>query len=511
MSGVDFAFINDVEVNAAGTILYIGDFLLGQVYKIDPTPGTPTLTDTCDLVTLNKTAAFPADIGVTAPYGMALDSTEAYLYVCGGSLDGTKTDGYIRLVTTSDMSVAANDLFDDQNWPSGAWTFNVRLKNDGNLYLSLADSTTVLVYEQPFTPSTGNISTNFLYDLAALPLDIDLDLAVEWENVRAVHLKDDILYVADLTANTITSVNAANLLVMGQIGSPAVVGRGKASMAGPGGVVVYGEEIWFSDTFNNRVIRGYRFFPNIEKGTGRITYLIAPPATISATYQARFAPYQGAWKNIPEAGVYGRNFVADTNLLYVSTLGRGTPTTVTQDGGMGQYANMLAHLPTPIDCPTKSPRVTDEYIFAPEPLPITGETGGTPYARLPVINRFPASAQEIRPYYGGGSRFDFDRICFIQGPGQGHADDNPPLDYVQRGFEATGTFPGFDTLETFPLKTISIPRVIFSTAIMEINGEGYLVIFSTYKAEERNRLNDGTPIAADLFKLFGNPGIRTRY
>jgi len=510
-SGNDFVFIHDVEINAAGTLIYVGDFLTGKIYKIDPTGGSPTVSATADLVSLSKTSAFPAAIGVTAPYGMCLDDTEAYLYVCGGSLDGSKTDGYIRLISTGAMTAAANDLFDDQNWPSGSWTFNMRLKTDGNVYLSLADSTTVLVYEQPFTPSTGNISGNFLYDLASLPLDIDLDLAVEWENVRAVHLKDDILYVTDLTANTITSVDAANLTVLGQIGSPAVVGRGKASMAGPGGVAVLDDEIWFSDTFNNRIIRGYRHFPNVERGTGRITYLIAPPATISATYQARFAPYQGVWKNISEAGVYGRNFVTDNNLLYISTLGRGTPTTVTQDGGMGHYANMLAHLPTPIDCPTKSPRVTDEYIFAPEPLPITGETGGTPYVRLPVINRFPASAQEINPYYGGGSRFDFNRVCFIQGPGQDHADDNPPLDYIQRGFEATGTFAGFDTLETFPIKTISIPRVIFSTAIMEIGGEGYLVIFTTYRAEERNRLNDGTPIAADLFKLFGNPGLRTRY
>ena len=514
ISGVDFMHCHDVEVSSDGSVIYIGDFLAGKIFKANPSGGSPVTTATADLVAQSKTAAFPADIGATAPYGMCLDATGAHLYVCGGSLDGTATDGVIRDINTSTMLAAANDLFDNQNWPSGAWPFNVRLAYNGDLYLTLADTTTLLAYEQPFTPATGNVSTNFLYDISDLPLDIDLDLAVEWENVRAVHIKDDILYVTDLTANTITSVDAASLLVLGQIGSPAIVGRGKASMAGPGGVVVDGNEIWFTDTYNNRIVKGYRYFPNVEKGTGRITYLIAPPATITCTFQARYAPYQGYWRFLDSAGVYGRHFVADTNLLYISTLGRGTPTTVTQDGGMGFYANMLAHLPTPIDSPNKSPRVTDEYIFAPEPLPITGETGGTPFARLPVINRYPASAQEINPYYGGGSRFDFNRVFFIQGPGRAGSTEwggTIPLDYSQRGFEATGTFPGFDTLETFPLKTLSIPRVIFSTAIVEINGEGYLAIFATYKAEERNRLNDGTPIVADLFRLYGNPGIKTRY
>jgi sugar lactone lactonase YvrE len=514
VGGHTFTFCHDVEVNAAGNVIYVGDFLTGKVLKVDPTPGTPTLTATADLVTQSKTSAYPAAVGVTAPWGMALDDTESHLYVCGGSLDGNSTAGFIRDIDTSTMVAAANDLYDPQNWPSGSWPANIRFANNGNAYVLLADVTSMQVYEQPFTPVSGKISTNFLYDTADLPLDIDLDLAVEWENVRAVHLKDDILYVADVTTNTLTAIDATSLTVLGQIGSPAVVGRGKASMAGPGGVVVYDDELWFADTYNNRVVRGYRYFPNVERGTGRISYLIAPPATITCTYQARFAPYQGCWRFINESGVYGRHYVSDTNMIYISTLGRGTPTTVTQDGGMGFYANMLAHLPTPIDSPNKSPRVTDEYLFAPEPLPITGETGGTPYARLPVINRYPASAQEINPYYGGGSRFDFNRVFFIQGPGRAISTewgDNVPLDYSQRGFEATGTFPGFDTLETFPLKTISVPRVIFSTAIVEIDGEGYLVIFSSYRAEERNRLNDGTPIAADLFKLFGNPGIRTRY
>jgi len=512
----NFVYLHDVEINAAGDIIYVGDFLASKIYKINPTGVSPAHIATINLISAGKAVQYPPPVGASCPYGMYLDALETHLYVCGGSIGGDETAGVIRVVNTATMTITDDDLYDLQNWASGSWPFNGRIKrDDGNVYITMVTPGTTKVYEQPFTPVSGDISGNFLYDLADLPLDIDLDLAVEWENVRAVHLKDDILYVTDLTANTITSVSAVSLTVLGQIGSPVVVNRGKASMAGPGGVVASTNEIWFSDTYNNRVIKGYRHFPNIERGTGRITYLIAPPASITATYQVRYAPYQGHWRFLKESGIYGRHFVSDNNVIYVTTLGRGTPTTVTQDGGMGYYANMIAHLPTPIDAPNKSPRVTDEYIYAPEPLPITGETGGTPFARLPVINRYPASAQEINPYYGGGSRFDFNRVFFIQGPGRSQdfswGATDMPLDYSQRGFEATGTFPGFDTLETFPLKTISIPRVIFSTAIVEIDGEGYLAIFATYKAEERNRINDGTPIVADLFKLFGNPGIKTRY
>lgn len=176
---------------------------------------------------------------------------------------------------------------------------------------------------------------------------------------------------------------------------------------------------------------------------------------------------------------------------------------------MGLYANMIEHLPTPGDTPTKSPRVGDEYIFAPNPIPITSEATGTPYVQLPVINRFPASAQEIYPMYASGSRYDFNRILFMQGPGPGWPDETPG-DWVGRGYDATGTFPGFDILETFPMATLSIPRLIFATAIVEVQGKAYLAIYSTYQAHAENIIGDGS-ITADLFRLFGNAGIKPRY
>lgn len=507
-SGTNIAYVHDLSLNALGTELYVGDLLASKVFKVDPTLNPPTLTSTCNLISANKAVQWPPAVGEGCPFGMELKADGSKLYVCGGSVDGETTGGVIRVINTSNMTITDDDLYDGQHWPSGSFPFNIRFNKDGDAYVLLSNR--VLLYEQPFTPATGSIAGNFLYDVADVPVNIDLDLAVEWENVRAVHIKDDVLYVADMTTNTLTSVDAESLTVLGQIGSPAVVGRGMAATAGPGGVAVHEEEIYFTDTFNNRLVKGYRFFPNVERGTGRISYLIAPPATHTVTYQARYAPYQGYWKLLNEPSLHGRHYVTDNNTMYLTTLGRGTPTIVTQDGGMGFYANMISHLPTPTDTPTKSARVTDEYLFAPEPLPITGETGGTPFARLPVINRYPASAQEINPLYGGGSRFDFTRVLFVQGPGPNWPDATPK-DYVQRGFEATGTFPGYDTLETFPLQTVSVPRLLFSTAIVEIEGQAYLVIFTCYRAEHRNRLNDGTPIVADVFKLFGNPGIKARY
>ena len=447
-SGTNIAYVHDLSLNAAGTELYVGDLLASKVFKVNPTLGTPTLTDTCALISEGKAVQWPPDVGVGSPFGMELSADGSTLYVCGGSLLGTTTGGVIRVITTTDMETETYDYYDNQHWPSGSFPFNIRFANSGNIYILLSNR--VLVYSQPFiAPPLGNIASYFLYDVADVPVNIDLDLAVEWENVRAVHIKDDILYVADMTTNTLTSVDAESLTVLGQVGSPAVVGRGMAATAGPGGVVVYDEEIYFTDTFNNRLVKGYRFFPNVERGTGRISYLIAPPATHTVTYQARYAPYQGYWKFLNEPSLHGRHYVTDNNTMYLTTLGRGTPTIVTQDGGMGFYANMISHLPTPTDTPTKSPRVTDEYLFAPEPLPITGETGGTPFARLPVINRYPASAQEINPLYGGGSRFDFTRVLFVQGPGPDWP-STTPKDYVQRGFEATGTFPGFRHIRDLP-------------------------------------------------------------
>jgi len=508
-SGTDIAFVHDLSLNqASGNYLYVGDLLASKVYKVDISGGTPTLADTCDLISEGKAPQWPPAVGVGCPFGMELNADASKLYLCGGSLNGETTGGVIRVVNTSTMEITDDDLFDNQHWPTESFPFNIRFNKDGDAYVLLSNR--VLLYNQPFVPSSGSIAGDFLYDVADVPLNIDLDLAVEWENVRAVHIKDDVLYVADMTTNTLTSIDAVSLTVLGQIGSPAVVGRGKASTAGPGGVIVHNTEIYFSDTLNNRVVKGYRFFPNVERGTGRLTYLIAPPATHTVTYQVRYAPYQGYWKFLNEPSLHGRHYITDNNTMYLTTLGRGTPSIVTQDGGMGFYANMIAHLPTPTDTPTKAPRVTDEYLFAPEPLPITGETGGTPFARLPVINRYPATAQEVNPMYGGGSRYDFTRMLFMQGLGPNWPSETP-VDYVQRGFECTGTFPGYDTLETFPLQTISVPRLLFATAIVEIEGQGFLVIFTCYRAEQRNRLNDGTPIVADVFKLFGNPGVKARY
>jgi hypothetical protein len=261
----------------------------------------------------------------------------------------------------------------------------------------------------------------------------------------------------------------------------------------------------------------YRHFPYVERGTGRVEFLIAPPKTTSITFQARYTPYQGKWDKLQRVGpVYGRNFVTDNNLMYITTMGRGTPTTVSPSSGLSFYSNMIQRLPCPIDVPEKAPRVTDEYIFAPELLPVTS-VGATPFVRLPVINRYPSSAQEMQPVYGGGSRFDFTRFFFLQGPGRGWAVDSSGLDtdvppsWSPRGYYGNGVFPGFETLITFPLQAISIPRLVFSTMVVELEGEGYLLVYSAYRSAECNVINDGSPIAVDVFKLFGNPGIKTRY
>jgi hypothetical protein len=154
--------------------------------------------------------------------------------------------------------------------------------------------------------------------------------------------------------------------------------------------------------------------------------------------------------------------------------------------------------------------VSDEYLFAPEPLPvISGMT--SPFIQLPVINRYPSTSHEMYPVYGSGSRFDFNRFFMLQGPGKGWPDNDVPEDFMRRGYLVNGRFPGFDTLITFPLQTMAIPRMIFGTMVVEIDGEGYLIIYTSYSCSNTNILNDGSPLSADVFKLYGNPGIKTRY
>jgi hypothetical protein len=518
----------DIEVTADGSLLFVGDVMRAEVIKINPTGGTPTQVGSRTSVGYWWKAPNNPPSKGGCPFALQLTPDETELWVSGGNDVGYDYP-HIRVITVSDMSLSER-LIDTQNWIEDDVPYGIRYNNDASkLYLFMDEQ--VLIYDvngsSPWFnvsgTDPGDLAGSFDYNLHDLPVSIDLTLPIPWANCRAVHAKDDVLYTADPASNTLTAVNMDSLRVLGVVNSPAMVGQGKASTAGPGGVAVIGQEIFFSDTFNNRVVKGYRRFPSVERGTGRLQYLIAPPSTMTVTMQARYTPYQGQWNTVSTGPVYGRHFVTDSNLMYVTTMGRGTPTVVSPSSGTSFYSNMISHLPTPMDVPSKAPegnvscRITDEYLFAPELLPLSDGKGTSPFLRLPVLNRYPSSAQQISPWYGGGSRFDFNRFFFLQGPGRGHAVNTAgapieaPNIFTPRGFVTMGVFPGFDTLETFSLTALSIPRLVFSTMVVELEGEGYLLIYSSYSSTEENIINDGSPIVADVFKLYGNPGIKTRY
>ena len=521
-----FKHVRDLTLTSAGDILLAGDPIRGEIVKINVAGGSPIFIDR---LVVGRSGAAP-DAGndsYASPFGQVLNAGETLLYFGGGKWDDSALPNitgksFIRVVDfVSTPMVLLDGYFDDQHWIEGhpylgaSPVYQMKPERNGNMWVLTGQD--ILLYEQPFTPSLSNISTNFMYAVSDIPANIDLGLAIPWLNARAVHFKDDILYVTDVAANTVTAFDAVSLMLIGQVGSPAMVNRGMTSTAGPSGVSVIGDRIYITDSYNNRVLSSYRHLPYVERGTGRLTYLIAPPETSHVTFQVRYTPYQGKWDKLPRVGpVYGRHFVTDNNLIYVTTMGRGTPTRVSPASGMGFYSNMIQRIPCPIDVPEKTPRVTDEYLFAPELLPVT-DVGATPFMRLPVLNRYPSSAQEMQPLYGGGSRFDFNRFFFVQGPGPGWAVDeagtptDTPPSWTPRGYYANAVFPGFDTLMTFPLQTISIPRVLFSSMVVELEGEGYLLIYSCYRSAAGNIINDGSPITADVFKLFGNPGIKTRY
>lgn len=531
-----FRYINDICVLSDGSALFVSDGSTGLLTSIDPTGGAPVKLDSIRLGWNWP----PADNGRNI-LGCELSPGEDYVYVCGGGApdigNGGEYDDYegvphIRVIAIADLdgdSSAIDNLVihdkyrDEKFWAPEDTPVNIHYATNGDIYVMLMDD--MVVYTPTatdFANSGSDISGGFNYNIYDLPVTIDLELQLPWFNCRAVAAVSNVLYVADPTANSLTAVDLESLRVLGTIGNPSSIGRGKASFAGPGGVAVIGQRLFFSDTFNNRVVSGYRYFPNIERGTGRLNYLIAPPAAMTVTYQVRYTPYQGQWNTINLGAIYGRHFVTDNDKIYLTTMGRGTAQRVAPNSGVSYYANMISHIPTPADVPPKGQegsigaRVTDEYLFAPQRLDIIDD-GGTPFVSLPIINRFPSSAQEMNPWYGAGSRFDFNRFFFIQGPGAGHAVDSGGTTVesyemrTPRGFLANGFVPGFDTLLTFPLQDISIPRIIFSTMTVELNGQGYLLIFSSYAARKGNALNNGNIIAADVFRLFGNPGIKTRY
>jgi hypothetical protein len=523
--------INDIDINAAGTVLAVTDIMRAEVIKID-TSTRLQIGNRFDAGYMWKDLiAAGLGGGQGTPFAILFSPDESDLWFTGGpDQAGPRNYNSIRSIDVSTMTI--NDWWvDANNWLPNDLPYGMRYNYDkSKLFLFMDEET--LIYDlnasSPYLNVTGSdpgdIGGSFEYNLADLPVSIDLELPIPWLNCRAVHAKNDVLYVTDPAANTMAAVNMDSLRVYGMINSPAMVGIGKASTAGPGGVCVIDEEIFFSDTLNNRVVKGYRRFPSVERGTGRLQYLIAPPSTMSVTMQARYTPYQGQWKTLSKIGpIYGRHFVSDANLMYLTTMGRGTPTTVSPASGTSFYSNMISHLPCPIDIPSKAPegyaaaRITNEYLFAPELLPLTDGAGVAPFLRLPVLNRYPSSAQQMQPWYGGGSRFDFNRFFWNQGAGSGNAVNTAGSaleDYAlftNRGYETSGIFPGFDTMMTFTLDTISIPRILFSTMVVELDGQGYLLVYSSYRSAAGNVLNDGSPVTADVFKLYGNPGIKTRY
>lgn len=522
--------INDMTLTADGSTLYVGDEMRGEVIKITVNTNPPTQSGSRVDVGYTWKDLQAAGEWRGCPHTCVLSPDEATIWWTGGPDEGGFDYPNIREIDTATMTLT-DHIVDDVNWQPNDGPWGIRWNYDQTILYMMQDEE-CLVYDvngsDPYFNLSGTapaqISGSFAYNLADLPVSIDLELEVPWTNCRAVHAKNDILYVADPESNTLVSVSMDSLRVMGVINSPAMVGIGKASTAGPGGVCVIDEEIFFSDMLNNRLVKGYRRFPSVERGTGRLQYLIAPPSTMSVTMQARYTPYQGQWKNLDTIGpIYGRHFVNDSNLMYVTTMGRGSPTVVSPTSGTSFYSNMISHLPCPMDVPSKAPegsascRITDEYLFAPELLPLAEGPGVAPYLRLPVLNRYPSSAQQMQPWYGGGSRFDFNRFFFNQGAGSQNAVDSfgaalgDPLLFTPRGYETSGLFPGFDTLMTFSLDALAIPRVLFSTMIVELDGQGYLLIYASYRSQAGNIINDGSPVVADVFKLYGNPGVKTRY
>jgi hypothetical protein len=492
----DFLYVTDVEIDDTNTYVYACDSVAGAT-------GIFCKMEAVDGDVVGSLAGWhsgwpPTAPGYPGPYTCVFYSSSQILV----SNPSAQTIWDVNPNGAGAPTKTA-ELDDLANWGND---YPVRLRFNNNstrLYVALAH--TMLVYEYPL--GGGSLAQKFLYDLQDVPYTDELDLDYEWVNVRAVYHEDDILYVCDTTGNTVTTINALSLKVMGQIGSQAISGGGTAAFNQPAGVAVIDERLYLSDALNHRVMLTSKHAPNIEAGTGRITFLMPPPSTYNAEFLVNFSPYQGIWGQLDNPLIFGRNYVQDDNTMYITTLGRGTPSIVNPSGGLGIYANMIERLPACFEIPDLGARLKDSFTFTPEPLPITSQTGGSPFSALPVINRYPASAQYMNNMYGTGTIYDYNRLLFVRGPGY----DWPSGSYtVERGYVAKATFPGGDVLESFPLSTISIPRIIFATAIVELNGSVYMVIYTTYKAHAENILNDGE-ISADVFKIYGNCGIKPRY
>jgi len=493
-----------LAISADGTRVFTGDVANRIVYELNHVNGTEF-----------DTLALPnsGDEEGGRPWSISFSMDEDILYIGGYDTTGTDKTKVLRvdISTPGSMSLASTPIYDTLN-REGVIPHMFIEGRQGFSYV-LGHSETYVYTSSPSSMS-GDISGAFVRRLADIPLNTELHLALDWASVQGIYFYGGLIYATDPKMNTITVIDAASMAVKGQVGSPSALGKGLASFSGPMGMCIdpsaTEDMVFLADGYNNRVVKTTRHLPVVERGTGRMTYLTPPAPVFEAVYQVRYNPYQGFWKNVNEPVIYGRNFVSDTKQVHVTTLGRGTLSYVSQEGGIGHYANMTAHLPSPLGTPKLARYITSDYVFSPTPLPITSEIGGTPYATLPVINRYPASAQEFYPLYGGGSRYDFNRILFVQGPGNNWPDNSNSWWGTMRGYDSTGSFPGFDVLETFPLKTLSIPRVIFSTATIELQGQLYLAVYTTYSAHAKNTLGNG-PIVVDLFKMFGNPGAKPRY
>lgn len=486
--------LHDIDVDATDTYVFACDNILSMLVKLDASNGA-------HVGVLGSWDTWPPSVDGTSGGPLSVNWYSTTVMICTNHTDGTLWEVDPKATAIAPTKTAEHS--DPANWGDDrplTCSFNAAKTK---LYVVL--STTILVYEWPLGAST--LAQKYLYDVMEVPYVEELELNYPWLNVRAVFHVDDVIYVADTTANTMTAINALSLKVMGQTGSPAITGRGAATFNQPGGVAVIGERLYFADSFNHRVIQCARYIPNVEPGTGRLTFMIPPPDTHNAEFHASYNPYQGVWHELAQTTVYGRNFIQDDNTLYVTTMGRGTPSLLIPEGGMGLYANMISRLPASPEPYPLAPRVTDAYIFSPEPLPITQMTGGTPFVKLPVINRYPASAQYANPLYGYGSMYDYNRLLFFRGPGM---DWPTGTDFLSRGYLSKAAFPTGDILETFPIQALSIPRVIFATALVELQGQIYLAIYSTYAAHSANKINDGFT-SVDMYRVYGNCGIKPRY
>lgn len=488
--------------------------------------GDLNVADTsCDLGNTTDTPYFQYVTGITC-----LDSTNDRVYVSDAFANPPLLVVLQHTGTWAGRSSPFKEAITDSSWVSA----RIPAKPNDNNYLSVNGSSydhKVLFINPGFFTQRWAIDTSVVTAANAdTPTRTYLSLSgsvlkpiqstQKFIGVTGVWYDSTVtpnrLAISDQTNNEVFIVSVgldknslpADFTLLGEAGTAGVSAFGFGGWAHPTSVAIKQisgvDYFYYTDFFNGSLQRSSPYFAFVERGTGRVESLLAPPAGSNVRIYSRYTPYQGVYTRPDLLGnashgdpnytrsLFASRLVTKPYKMLATTLGR-----VGIDNGMliteTAYASPLTHLPLPAGS-------TTEYDWIGDPLVFGDLIDSSSLVYLPIV-QMGSQPQE----WESDSESFYERTTRI-GLGQANLSHGGMSSYSRNSNE-------FPVVRSFSLSGPQ-PHINYTWGVIDYYGEMLLFVRGDLNITNKNvvgeRINPYVQqqTAIEVYRMAGNPFVK---